>query len=438
MDLRADLHIGPRQQQMLSPRLTQSLRILEAPVVELAQILAASLCANPFLEEEPPVEPLAESYEAVLAAAGGSAPGSNGGTRLPADRPGWRDRVLARLRLRTQGEKTQAAAEYLLGSLDPRGYLAVPLAEVAAATGLDEAAVEAVRAHLMRLDPPGLAARDLRECLMVQLEVKGALGGPAAAIVDGLLPELARRQYGKIASCLGATPDEVNRAVQTVRSLCPAPRRMVEAEHPVPVLPDLRVVRVGARYEVAVQDAWLPQIRYLPPPESIMRSPDLHVRRFARDQSTRARWLIESLAQRRRTLAAVMRRVLVDQRAFFEDGVHCLKPLIYRQLADPLGLHESTVARAVRGKFVQTPRGLFPVRFFFSQGLTTSLGDRRVPASVRQRMRELVAAEDRRSPLTDEHLTRMLRMEGLRISRRTVAKYRDQMRIPKASYRKEA
>jgi RNA polymerase sigma-54 factor len=204
----------------------------------------------------------------------------------------------------------------------------------------------------------------------------------------------------------------------------------------VPIVPDLMVEEVGEGFEVFLNDRVLPQVRILPPGAAMLKRADPATRAFIGERMAHARWLLGSLSARQRTLVRLMRRIVAEQQGFFRRGVDGLQPLGYREMAEAMRLHESTIARAVRGKYVQTPRGLLPLRFFFSSGLPCAGGERRTPASVAARIRQLIDQEPGTTPLSDEALTRRLRQEGLRIARRTVAKYRDRLGIPRAGCRR--
>jgi RNA polymerase sigma-54 factor len=450
MEIQAGVEVSQRTQLVMTARMQQSLSVLQAAGIELAAVLREALNTNPFLEEEFPEEPLpltgespdGEQDGALSAAVPAVAPWGREDRSRPAlpvaAHEPWQERLVRQLRLRRGGERDAALAEYLLGCLDERGYLALSVAEIARGTGVRPERLEAVRQLVLRLDPPGLAALDLRECLMVQLQVCGEEGSLACRIVAGGLPDLARQRFDRLARSLEASREEVLAAARRIRRLWPHPRRLAEPTGAQPVYPDLRVERIDGRLEVLLNDRHLPRVRFAPPGSALLRRRDAQLRAFIADRLARARWLLASLDARRRTLLGLMRLIVEEQWGFFEKGAGALRPLGYRQLANRMGLHESTVARAVRGKYVQTPRGVFPLRFFFAKGLPTAEGDSRSPVGVRLRLRELIAAEDAARPLTDEELRRLLRRDGVCISRRTVAKYRDAMRIPKAAFRRRS
>ena len=455
MEIQTGLEVGQRTQLVMTQRMQQSLRVLQAPSAELAELLNEALSTNPFLEEDGEDAGVGEDVGSGEDAGSGDPEGQaedeprdlatapwgrevrTWEMRPAVARESWRAPLLRQVRLQPGGERDARIAEYLLGCVDARGYLAIPPEEIARCLGVPVARVEEVRGRVLHLEPAGLAARDLSECLRAQLAVRGEEGGLAWRLVAKGLPDVARRRFRRLAERLGVTEEEVRAAAQRIRELWPHPRLLTERSPIQPIYPDLLVVRVEDSYEVLLNDRIVPRLRLCPPHAALLRRADAAVSAFVGERMARARWLLGSLDARRRTLVGLMRLIVTEQRGFLERGVRSLRPLTYRQLADRMGLHESTVARAVRGKYVQTPRGVFPLRFFFSKGLRTLWGEACSPVGIRARVRELIAAEDRAVPLGDERLASILRREGVRISRRTVAKYRDQMRIPKASYRRE-
>lgn len=430
------LELTQKTQLILSPRLQHSLRLLQAPGPELARLLREALLGNPLLEEEVPEDPgadarmrRAEEYRAPWGR-------EDRGARFEPPQAAavcWRADLLRQVRLDPQGCADAEIAEYILGCLDERGYLGVPVKEMARSLRQPVVRVARVRALIMKLDPPGLGARNLEECLIAQLEVRNAGQSLAAQIVRGHLSDLARRRWGFIAERLRTTPESVRAAADEIRTLWPRPRRLVERDGAGTIYPDLSIQWVAGNLEVRLHERLLPRLRLATLGAHLTADP--RARAFLADRMVHARWLIGGLAARRRTLVRLTEIVCEHQRPFFEHGIRHLKPLAYRQMADMMALHESTVARAVRGKYVQTPRGLFPLRFFFAKGLPHADGGERAPASLKARMRELIAAEPDMRPLTDREIAGILRRDGHRISRRTVAKYRDQMRIPRASFR---
>lgn len=442
MEVRAGLGLAPRLQLALTPRMRQALLVLQAPQVELAQLLRRELETNPLLEEIES-QALGEDAEAssgdeppaAVASSSGEWEDSGTDSRVAVAAPDWRECMLQQFRLETRDAEAVCVAEYILGCVDERGYLSCPVAEIAALLRRPLAEVERVRQALLRIEPPGIAARDLAECLGAQLAARGAGTGIAARIVATDLEALARHRYAELARRLRVSVTAVRAAADQIRALWPHPGAGRAGSVAVPIWPDLVIREADGRHEILVPDRGLPRLRIAMP----LRAGDWNdaaTRVFVNQWRIRARWLLHSLAARRRTLLRLAREILTVQGAFFERGVAGLRPLTYRQLAARLELHESTIARAVRGKYVQTPRGVYPLRFFFAKGFDAPARELSVPVAVAQRLRELIAGEDRRRPHTDEVLTRALRREGLRIARRTVAKYRARMRVASAAYRR--
>ena len=472
--LRPEVGVVAKTQIVLTPQMQLALQVLQAPVGELRQILDEAWTGNPFLEAAPaggkPPGERARDWRGggagpADARPGGMAAGPRGGgecgpargrpsesfgevatrrggwedtrwaERLPDERESWQAALLAQYRLEERKPERVGIAEFILGCLDPRGYLGVAVADLAGALGVAAELVEEVRQKLMRLDPPGVGARSPGECLGVQLAQAGRGGSLAARIVEEDLELLARRRLTEIASRRGVGLEAVRRAVREIRGLRPYPAGPLQHDGAEPLIPDIVVVQAGAEFEVLINDRTLPELRVVPPGAAMLHAAGPAARAFVAEHLARARWLLGSLDARRRTLVVLMRRIIEEQRGFFEEGVEGLRPLGYRRMAGLLGLHESTIARAVRGKVVETPRGLFPLRFFFTYGLSAERGEDWTPAAVAGRIRALIEAEKEGRPLSDEAIMQRLRQEGVRIARRTVAKYRDRLGIPRAMYR---
>ncbi len=457
MEIRAELEVSGRQQLVLSRQMQQSLAILQAPVAELSAQMREVLAEHPFLDSDPaPAEgALVDGQTAAEGPREASEEASPGDGDVPVEpwgqerrgygeRPrkasaSWRWDLLQQYRLQTEVADGAGIAEYLIGCLDGRGYLAVSVAKIARELSVARRSVEDVRQVILRLCPVGVGARDVTECLLVQLEERGEADPLTRRLLKkGLLPLLAQRNFELMARKLGATVEDVQRSAERIARMTPRPLRGVPATQAHSILPDLTVVEAGDSWEVMANEEHLPAVRLVPPPPALLHSRQNATRAFVHRHMSSARWFLGSLAARRRTLVGLMRLIVEEQAAFFREGSSGLKPLVYRHVAGRLGLHESTIARAVRGKYVQTPRGLFPLRFFFSKGLPAVAGMDRSPAYIRQRIVELIGDEPPRAPLTDQDLTTALLAEGILISRRTVAKYRDQLRIPKASFRRGA
>ncbi len=429
MDLQPGLDVSQRAHMVLTQRMRQSLRILQTAGMELTELVREAVLDNPFLEEEAPELPGGSGRALASGDEDAAAPPAVASTP-------WQQRLIEQVRLQPGGAGLEREIEYLVGCLDGRGYLGVSVIAIARALRVPRARIERARQVLLEADPPGLGARNLRECLLAQLRAAGDGQGLAARIIRLSLRDLAARRHGRLASRLDVSEAEVRVAADRIRLLVPAPRALIDAGDCPPIYPDLRIEEVDGRLEVFGNERIFPSFRFRPPPASLLEACGREGRAFIHDRIVRARWLLGSLDARRRTLLRLGRLIVEEQRGFFEQGVENLKPMGYRHLAVRIGLHESTVARAVRDKYVQTPRGLFPLRFFFAKGLRGPGGEEKVPVFACSRIRELVRLEDRSRPLTDREMTQRLRRDGVCVSRRTVAKYRDKMRIPRSALRR--
>jgi RNA polymerase sigma-54 factor len=343
----------------------------------------------------------------------------------------------SQFRLEASEPDVLAAGEYLVGCLDERGYLGVTADQAACEAGLPPAAVDAALRLLRTLDPPGIGARDLRDCLLLQLQARGREGTLTWRIVAERFGELAGGRHVNAARGLAARPEEVRRALAEIRTLRPHPGRLVGGGPVRYIYPDLSVLRVDGRWQVQVDDRTVPRVRCAAwGREWAGAETDPSAQAAVRERFAAARRLVRALERRRGTLVRVMESILEEQGEFFERGAAFLRPMSMRTVAGRLGLHESTVARVVRSKYAQTPRGLLPLRFFFSGGLRTEHGPDASSRAVRARIGAYIEEEERVRPLTDAEIARRLAGEGIRIARRTVAKYRVSMRIERAQRRR--
>ncbi|MFN2371943.1 MAG: RNA polymerase factor sigma-54, partial [Candidatus Krumholzibacteriia bacterium] len=329
--------------------------------------------------------------------------------------------------------------EYIIGCINGDGMLACPLAEIAAYFEVDLAAVEAVLRIVQTFDPPGVAARDLPECLLLQLEARGLAESDEAYVVAHHFEALKNRRFAEIARDLKVTVKEVQDISARIGELDPRPGLSLNAVGARVIVPDLEVVKVdedGDEYAVYLNDANLPRLRVSQAYEGQGdRSEDAV--KFIDERKKHAEWVIKTIEQRRRTMIKVMEAIVREQNEFFEKGAIALRPLTLQQVASAIGMHESTVSRVTRQKYVQTPRGVFPLKFFFSAGLDSSEGGEVAAKAVKIMIKEIIEVENPARPLSDKKIVDMLQERGLKIARRTVAKYREQMGILSARMRKQ-
>lgn len=346
--------------------------------------------------------------------------------------------LLGQLRMLNLDPRQYSIAAYLAGNLDHNGYLQGELEELAAALGAPLSELEEALTVIQRLEPPGIGCRNLQECLTLQLNRLEKIPEPAREITRHYLPAAADCRYGYIASRLGCNEDAVEEAIGFIRTLNPKPGSVFgSAEETRYIIPDVIVEKVDDQYLIVGNDSSIPQLTISPLYQKILKNEgtDEQLSSFIKSKIEKAYWLIRSIEQRRMTLFRVSQQIIEIQKPFLDHGIKKLKPLTLKEVAVRVGVHESTVSRAAANKYIQTARGLFPLKFFFSSGLSGSRGADFSSHSIKTYIKELVEAEDQLKPLSDQRLAELLQARGINISRRTVAKYREEIAIP-ASYKR--
>jgi RNA polymerase sigma-54 factor len=482
------------QRLLQSPQMIQAMQILQMSALDLEERIEQELVENPFLETvEPGAAERADEEEAHPSAEGQrEAPVErgvqsmleeleryerdfDGGSRPPRASGEDGDRKLEAMANTPDVEKTLAEvlveelafldldararklAEYLLWSLDERGYLTAPLAEIAQEcmrpedpeeeplVGPDEPPVteeelRLVLQEIRSISHPALGARDLRECLELQLAAMGLGEEPLLrAIVEQHLPDVEQNRLPRIAKETGRSLDEVKDAIDTLRHLAPNPGAGFGGAQADVIHPDVVVEEIDGEYEVRLDRGRAPDLRLSTAYKDVLKAAQKGdgVREWVKKRIESARWFLDALQQRRATLELIAHAIFRHQRGFLERGVEGLKPLRMQEVADEVGVHISTVSRAVSGKYAQTPRGIFPLKYFFTGGTQTESGEVASQASVKQKIAALVAQEDPAHPLSDEELAQKLEeKDQIRIARRTVTKYRKALSIPSSSQRK--
>jgi RNA polymerase sigma-54 factor len=452
------------QQQMLSPQMRQSLEILQATALELQQMVRHELESNPVLEEEVPDEEAPaetdgetdeeteEAQESRQWEEDWGAFSGEGAQRGDADAEARRlhflegvappetlaghlEKQLGRLAL---DPVQRRIASLLVGNLDEDGYLAATREEVADEAGAETAEVIGMLHLLQTLDPPGVGARDLSECLLLQLARRGEGQSTAARIAEKHLDLLGRKKFAEIASALRVGQDTVREAGVVIAALNPKPGRAFAGEAAPVLAPDVVIERVGDEFVVSLVRDTVPQLRISRAYRDLLgtAAAQVDVRHYLRDKIRGGKFLIKSIRQRQQTILAIAREIAVRQRAFLEEGVAALVPLTMAQVAEAVGVHETTVSRAIAGKTVATPQGAFEMKFFFTTGYRASDGAEVSSTSVKDAIAALVRGEDPRRPLSDQQIVARLGSDGLAVARRTVAKYREALGILPSHLRK--
>ena len=333
-------------------------------------------------------------------------------------------------------KEEEGVALLIIGNLTPDGYLDLPVEELAEEAGVAVPFVEHVLGRVQGFDPPGVAARDLQECLLIQARHVGADDDLVIGIISKHLHNLEKRNYAAIAKDLNQPLEEVYEATKVVLAFDPKPGRAYTDEESNYITPDVHIQKVGDKYFVVANDDGLPKLKISDFYRTAL-SKGPKAREYIQERLRSAQWLIRSIQQRQRTIVRVTESILRFQREFFEKGSAYLKPLILRDVADDIGMHESTVSRVTTNKYVHTPQGIFELKYFFNSGITRSDGDDLASEAVKLKIRQIVANEDPKHPHSDQKIVELLLEQNIEIARRTVAKYREQLRIQPSSKRKQ-
>jgi RNA polymerase sigma-54 factor len=463
-----------RLQMVLAPQLRQSLEMLQAPALELRAMIRAELDQNPTLEEvapqsDPievaPLNPEPEDHKSmdfrkefdILA-------------RLDDE---WRDyffqereqrsfssrdeerrnyfydsitqeeslqeHLLKQLALAELSPADRALGEVIVGSINDDGYLTTDIGELAATCGADAAHLQDILTVIQDFDPPGVGSRDLRECLLFQLHRLGKDGTLAARVVGEQLDRLAAHKFQDIARTLKAPVEDVQAAANFIATLEPKPGRAYSAETSPYITPEVVVREVEGQYVVLMNDDDLPRLRISKQYRSLMNDDTTQqdVRDYIQERVRSSAFLIRSIHQRQQTIFKIATEIVRVQQDFLANGLSHLKPLTMAEIAGAVGLHETTVSRAVAGKHMQTPQGTFEMKYFFTPGLKTGDGNVVSNKTVKDAIDQLVAGEDPANPLSDQEILEILTERGIQIARRTVAKYRIALKIPPSHMRKQ-
>jgi RNA polymerase sigma-54 factor len=361
------------------------------------------------------------------------------------------------LQLLELSDRQLLLAEEFIGNIGADGYLVASLEEVVKGANdlqnefavehpnvqapppylLEEA--ERMLTTMQALDPPGVAARNLRECLMLQLKDKGGTESLAYRLLNEAYDDLIAHRWSDLAKRMGLDTGEVQAAADEIAKLDPKPGLRHSPSEGDYIIPDLIVEKIDGKYRVFLNDTNLPRLRLSRAYQEVARDKKKFVgenREFITQRLNSAQWMIQAIEQRRQTMLKVMNFIVDRQHDFFEKGIEHLKPLTLREVAEVINMHESTVSRVTNEKYVQTPRGVLPLKFFFSSALSTTTGEDASARAIKAQIQKLVSEEDTQEPLTDQQIVQKLREKGVRIARRTVAKYRDQLGILSARMRK--
>ncbi|MGH7988455.1 MAG: RNA polymerase factor sigma-54 [Candidatus Binataceae bacterium] len=349
------------------------------------------------------------------------------------------DHLIWQLRLSALDQTDQRIGATIIYNLSDDGYLETPLEELATQLETDVAHVERVLKRVQRLDPPGVGARDLRECLYSQLANLGMEESLAARVVLNHLDLLEKHRYGEIAKALGVTLEMVAETSRIISVLEPKPGRDYGGQEPAYIVPDVFIQKIGDEFMVTLNESAVPRLRLANYYQRVLNdgSAPAATKEYLQERLRSARWLVKSIYQRQQTIFKVANSIVNFQRAFFEHGVSHLRPLVLKDVAEDIGMHESTISRATANKYAHTPQGIFELKFFFTSGVKATDGEDISAETVKEKIRGLVAAEGNDNPLSDQAIADILRRGQINIARRTVAKYRQALGILASSRRKK-
>jgi len=471
------LHTKLVQKLILTPSLQQAIKLLPMSTLELSELLNQEMVENPMLEETP-----SENLEQQEAAP--EKPEEKPATQEKGDTwddqdyeyffgdyldDGYRprtptevkelppientlstaaslsDHLLWQLSMQTNEPALRTIGEAIIGNLDDDGYLVATVDELSSMGPWSTEDVESALKLVQSLDPIGVAARDLQESLLLQLRHLKLTGSPEERIVvpERIVTEYMRllqnHQIPELAKKLGISIDELKQHIELIQQLDPKPGSRYNPSQSQYVIPDVYVVKVEEQYVAVLNEEGLPQLRISPVYRRLLdkgaENSD-ETRAYVKDKFRSALWLIKSVEQRQKTIHKVATSIINFQRDFLDHGIEYLRPLVLRDVANDIGMHESTVSRVVTNKYMHTPQGVFEMKYFFHSGIASSYGEAVSSVTIKQRIRKIIEQEDPRKPLSDSKIVSILQREGLELARRTIAKYREELKIPTSNQRK--
>jgi RNA polymerase sigma-54 factor len=472
------------QQLVITPQLQQAIRLLQLTRLELVDMISQEMKENPLLEEEEEGKELTEG-EAPASEQGEeenltepehtpevkgngegtddfdwenylenynltsfqkSSPASPDGEEKPSfenfltKRTTLVDHLQWQLQLSHFTEQEHEAGTWIIGNLDEDGYLKISLEDICSETNIPMEVVAFVLQKIQQFDPIGVAARDLKECLLIQLSQTTPRDALAEKIVFEHLSLLKNRNYPAIAKRLGVSLDRVNRAASLISKLDPKPGKAFGGEVIQEIIPDVYVYKVEGDYVIYLNDEGIPRLKVNSLYRNIINGGRVTLegdRKYIQDKLRSALWLIRSIHQRQRTIYKVAKSIVKFQRDFLDKGIQFLKPLVLRDVAEDIQMHESTISRVTHNKYVHTPQGIYELKFFFNAGITSTQGETLASESVKNLVREIIEKEDPRKPYSDEKLVKILQGMNIHIARRTVSKYREMMKILSSNERRK-
>lgn len=480
MDLKQSLKLS--QQLLMTPQLQQAIKLLQLSRLELEEFVTQQLAENPVLEEgiqesteerilverererteqqavnesmgeaanivdsvsgEKGQELDWESFSRMQESASPASSRNNSDEEFPSHenlaRTGTlQDYLLAQIGEMALDETEKEVAGVIIGNIDDRGYLQLSFEELVAGDESRRELIEDMLDVVQHLDPNGVGARDLKECLLIQVRAGRLKNGVVEVIIQNHLPELETRNFHAIAKAMKLPLETVIENVQIIAELEPVPGRQFGMAETQYVVPDVYVFKVSGEWIVTLNDEGLPNLRVSKMYEKMANKVAGNNKEYLSDKLKSAHWLIKSIQQRQKTILRVTEKLVERQKDFFEKGYEYLKPMVLRDIADDIGMHESTISRVTSNKYVHTPQGIFELKYFFNSSVAMATGDSLASASVKKIISDMIGKEDPKHPLADQKIVELLEERGIQLARRTVAKYREQLGILPSSKRKK-
>jgi RNA polymerase sigma-54 factor len=477
MALESRLELKLSQKLVLTPQLQMAIKLLQMPQLELSQALTQELTENPFLEEssdDTSAEELSkeekESAETSEDRDDTEIPlekligfttddyfeerGSDGrdlGYFTPGNvtRPSFEyflsesadllEHLLWQLRLSKEDEKIRSVGELIIGNIDENGYFRGTIEEILEISQSDTGTVESALRLIQSFDPPGIAARDIRECLQLQLKFLGLEGTIVEKMVVNDLGLIGKKKYAQLARQYSVPLEEITEAVKVIEGLDPKPGRNFSSSAANYIVPDVYIVKTDTGYQIVLNDEGLPRLRISNYYQRLLgqkNSMPKEDRQFLEDKLRSAIWLMKSLDQRNKTIYRVTESILTFQKDFFDRGINYLRPLNLKDVAAELNLHESTISRVTSNKYLSCPSGIYGFRFFFSNAIPSESGSIS-STSIKEMIKKIISEEDSLRPLSDMRIVDIFKNQNITIARRTIAKYREELKIPSQSQRKK-
>jgi RNA polymerase sigma-54 factor len=456
-------------QQVLAPQLQQSLLILQAPLLELRNLVQQEMETNPVLEELPnePESPastdtaaadqefkeefdklakLDEEWRDYMAQSSGYSARSQEDEEKRqfffdsiVTQETLQQHLMSQLNQQVLNANDRKTAELIIGNIDDNGFLQTTPEEMALNTGIPQEDFEHILTLIQSFYPPGVGARNLQECLLIQLKRAGKGNGLEYKIIAEHMPDLGKRRFPEIARRMGVTVEQVQKCANNIAQLEPRPGAIFAEAPKNYVVPDVTVEKINGEYQIILNGEQIPHLRISNTYKDIMAKEGNgnEVKDYIRDKIRSGKFLIKSIHQRQQTISNIAHQIVSRQREFFEHGSSQLKPMTMVQIADAVGVHETTVSRAISGKYMATPQGVYEMKYFFTPGYQTSSGESMSNTSVKEAILDLVKNEDGNAPLSDKEIVEILSKRGIPIARRTVAKYRTELNILPSNMRRK-